>query len=471
MSAGETLCLRLDPCAGAQDASLALAAALEEPRARRGKDLAGAAYLRIEQPLGKDADLVAWLRAHPALPRAYWGSRGGLFALAGVGIADEVEGPDFSILEPMLAAVATGEAADKARLIATARFDLSRPPERIWSAFGRVRVYLPLLELRRSAAQCELAVNLKVGPGLQDGWFDAQRRSAQKTLLDGAAWTGPSMPAPEIDWEQDHDAPTWREHVHRVLGEIAGARLEKAVLARRVTLTGAVDPLDLFERRMKDTPEAFHLFVQPNPGVAFLAASPERLYRRHGRRLETESLAGTRTRGASAEEDARIAKELLACEKELLEHQFVRSHIVDRLAPLCDGVGLPPGPVVHVASQLQHLRTPLTARLKEGVNDATLLDALHPTPAVCGLPTHVALEFIRKTEGFDRGLYAGPIGCVGRTDTEFAVGIRSALVRSDAVQLFAGAGIVNGSDAEAEWQETVDKMMGLLQLLEADEPA
>ena len=85
MSAGETLVLRLNPRAGVRDASLALAAALEEPRARRGIDLAAAAYLRIEQPLGKDADLVGWLRAHPALPRAYWGSRGGARPYIGAG--------------------------------------------------------------------------------------------------------------------------------------------------------------------------------------------------------------------------------------------------------------------------------------------------------------------------------------------------------------------------------------------------
>ena len=101
------------------------------------------------------------------------------------------------------------------------------------------------------------------------------------------------------------------------------------------------------------------------------------------------------------------------------------------------------------------------------VSDGALLRALHPTPAVCGVPTARARAFLREVEPFDRGLYTGPIGCFGRDASEVAVALRCATLRGHWIQLFAGAGIVEGSEADAEWQETQDKMQMLVDAIEA----
>lgn len=461
--------IRLDPCGDLADAEACLASALRALPKREDPHLEQATLLRLEQPIGTDCDLPAWLRRFGALPRVYWGNRGGFFALAGVGIADEVEGPDFSILPPFLRACTAGQGAQNVRVIAWSRFDLRTPPAPGWAPFGRVRALLPLIELRRTSSHCVLSVNLKADASDQPGVFEALAHIAQKALRDGAPGPSRATPTPPLDPHLDPSAGSWHDQVERILEEIDAQFLEKVVLARRVTHAVSVDALDLFTRRLQECPESFHLFLEVNPATAFLAASPERLYYRDGRRIETEALAGTRARVGRAEEDARRARELLASAKDLHEHEIVSSSIVRRLRPICDGVSLPPPPVVHSLARLHHLRTPISALLKPGVDDAQILGTLHPTPAVCGTPTGLALHFLRKTEGFDRGLYSGPIGCFGPNDSEVAVGIRSALVRPDAVQLLAGAGIVAGSDPEAEWQETEDKMRGLRQLLESDE--
>jgi menaquinone-specific isochorismate synthase len=221
-------------------------------------------------------------------------------------------------------------------------------------------------------------------------------------------------------------------------------------------------------RLLRDAqPAAYPFLVQPTSDDAFLGASPERLYRRVGRLLETEALAGTRPRGRNDEADAALAADLLASPKDRAEHDLVRAHLERRLGPLTESLDCAAEPEIYRLAGLLHLRTPVHARLNPGLGDGALLEALHPTPAVCGTPTEAARLLIREAEPFDRGLYAGPVGCFGRETSEVAVALRCALLRGHWVQLFAGAGIVQGSDAEAEWQETVDKMRTIEQALGA----
>lgn len=471
MSTDSLHLIRLDPCGDLAAAETQLAGALGSLPGENSAAQQQATYLRIEQPIRTDCDLPAWLRRYGALPRLYWGNRGGFFALAGVGIADEVEGPDFSVLPPFLEACTSSPDAKDVRVIAWARFDLRTPPASSWAPFGRVRAVLPLIELRRTSSRYVLSVNLKASIIDRPGEFEMLGRIAFQALREVAPTrTHPAAPPP-LDPHLDPDADSWHTQVEKILDEIASQGLQKVVLARRQTHALAVDALDLFTRRMGECPESFHLFLEPTPTTAFLAASPERLYYRDGRNIQTEALAGTRSRDGRGEEDTRRAAELMASAKDLHEHEIVSSDIVRRLTPICDGVTVPPPPVVHSVARLHHLRTPISAVLKNGVDDAQILTTLHPTPAICGMPPGVAMHFLRKTENFDRGLYGGPIGCFGPEDADVAVGIRSALVRPEAVQLLAGAGIVAGSDPQTEWQETEDKMSGLAHLLGTDEPA
>src|SRR5207253_211018 len=156
--------------------------------------------------------------------------------------------------------------------------------------------------------------------------------------------------------------------------------------------------------------------------------------------------------------------------KDLREHQWVVEHLVRRLAPLAESIVRPPGPGVRLLSNVAHLVTPISARLNAGVDAGAVVAALHPTPAVCGEPVEAAMRFLADRERIGRGLYAGLVGLVGPERTEIAVALRSALLRGPSARLFAGAGLVDGSDAESELRETELKMAALLQALAACAP-
>jgi len=219
---------------------------------------------------------------------------------------------------------------------------------------------------------------------------------------------------------------------------------------------------------MGAAPACFHFSFQPSASAgAFLGASPELLYRRMGARLESEAVAGTRPRSLDAAEDERLESQLLKLSKEQLEHRLVVEALEQTFRSLCVDYACDEKPGVLKLSRVQHLRTAVSGTLRGAVDDAAILEAFHPTPATCGAPVADALRFISDHENFDRGWYAGPFGCVSKDSTEFAVAIRSMLAKGSQVEVFAGAGIVEGSDPEREWFELEDKISGVLNVLSA----
>lgn len=184
--------------------------------------------------------------------------------------------------------------------------------------------------------------------------------------------------------------------------------------------------------------------------------------------LETEALAGSIRRGASASEDAALAGALLHSEKDVREQRDVLDDIVARLAPLHLTPEFPAQPQVRRFANVQHLHTPVRAALPEGVRLLEVVAAMHPTPAVGGSPRDAAVARIRELEGFPRGLYAGALGWLNaRGGGEFFVGIRSALVDGERARAYAGAGIVAGSTPEKEFAETELKFKAMLDALVA----
>jgi menaquinone-specific isochorismate synthase len=252
----------------------------------------------------------------------------------------------------------------------------------------------------------------------------------------------------------------WSRNVERALSAFSEGRLGKVVLARRTELGFAreMDAALLAERLKKATPGGFHFYVEPDEGVVFVGASPERLFRRRGRAIQSEAVAGTRPRGASEADDDELRDDLLQSEKDKAEHDHVRVGIGQALGPLCDDLEVEGGVSEMKLASRRHLVSRVRGTLREGVTDAEVLRALHPTPAVGGYPKEEALEEIRAVESFDRGWYAGPVGWIGADGAEFAVGIRSGLLRGKRLTLFSGAGIVEGSVPEAEWAEIEQKI-------------
>jgi menaquinone-specific isochorismate synthase len=243
--------------------------------------------------------------------------------------------------------------------------------------------------------------------------------------------------------------------------------MDKIVLARRVDLEFEMnlDPVMLLLRLRQVTPQCYNFCFQPGNDGAFIGASPERLYFRHGRWIESEAVAGTRPRGNTPDVDAGLSEALLTSDKDLREHAFVRDMIQESLNPLCRDVAVDGRVSLLKLSRRQHLYSGMSGHLSEAVSDAELCRELHPTPAVGGCPTEVAIDRIREWEGFDRGWYAAPFGVIGRDVVELAVAIRSARVDAKRLSLFSGAGIVSGSTPDQEWDEIENKIVDFIRIL------
>lgn len=265
----------------------------------------------------------------------------------------------------------------------------------------------------------------------------------------------------------------WTKAVEAALSEIEAGRLEKVVLARRVaepipSRLGAVDVL----RRLCAEGSGRFRFGLREQGRAFVGATPECLFRKRGSLLAVEALAGTYDLGrledadGSEEDLVRAAEHLFASGKDLGEHALVVQGVVDSLGPLAASVAPDEWPQVREARRLAHLSTTVRAHIKPGVTTHELVEALHPTPAVGGLPREAAIDFIRRAEPAPRGLFAAPVGWVSPDGNAcLAVGIRSALILDGHAWVYAGAGIVAASDPEAEWDETAAKLRWFRELL------
>ncbi len=420
-------------------------------------------YFRLEQAI-PDTDPLAWLDAHPDQYRIYCGDREGSTAIASVGCADilryktQVDVSDvFSELKTKLSTCGEG-----ARYYGGFRFSRHHGTGRIWRRFGSANFILPELELIREDGGCRLAVNLGDG-GASAVDRIVRRLEAPATIMDKTD----ALPAVR----RRRDSPGrrgWNRMIRSASAAIRKGRLEKIVLARRsmFTFAGPVVSLDLLKHMKQATSHCYHFFVSYGDEFAFIGATPERLYRRVGQTVESEAIAGTRPRGRDEEKDRGLAEALLASEKDRHEHELVVRAIRDGLGRLCRRLEHDPEPCVLKLDRVQHLKTGFRGELEPGCDDGELLAALHPTPAVGGYPRHAAIDEIARIEPFDRGWYAGPVGWIGRDQAEFAVAIRCLLVAGKRMAVYAGAGIVEQSDADDEWREIDNKMANVLRFFE-----
>lgn len=260
----------------------------------------------------------------------------------------------------------------------------------------------------------------------------------------------------------------WQETVRSALSEIDEGRLEKVVLARRIAvpLPAGLRAVDVIEGLRAENAGRFRFGLRYR-GRAFVGASPECLFQKRGRSVRVEALAGTYDLEANDGADlVQAAEHLFASGKDLAEHALVVRGVVETLEPLAQSVVPDDWPQVREARRLAHLSTTVRANLRGGVTALDLVGALHPTPAVGGLPVAAALRFIRRNEPAPRGLFAAPIGWMdAEGDACLAVGIRSALLLESHAWVYAGAGIVASSDPAAEWDETTAKLRWLRELI------
>lgn len=254
--------------------------------------------------------------------------------------------------------------------------------------------------------------------------------------------------------------------VHAALTEIHAGRFSKVVVARAAHVA-ARSPIDVVAWlvALRERFPSCTLFAVGDGNAVFLGASPERLVRVEGPVVKTAAIAGTAARGPAPAADQALGQALRDSRKDRDEHAIVVQHLQSILSACCDAVEVDAEPRLLKTRAVQHLCTELRAR-RRGAAPETLLGLvarLHPTPAVAGSPTGPVLDWLAQNEAVSRGWFAGPVGFLQSDgDGEFAVALRSALVRGNQATAWAGAGIVAGSEPEAEFTETELKLRAVL---------
>ncbi|MEC4727576.1 isochorismate synthase [Shewanella sp. D64] len=420
--------------------------------------------IQLSLPI-KSVPAIAWLAAQPCYPRIYWKGRDTEEEVAAVGCckdffyADDIDDNQLSFEYQKQRALSNNQ---DIRYYGGVAFD--RTTE-CWPEFGRAHFVLPRIELRRDGNDYKLLVNLN----FDSENAESERNKAIESLAELAA-PKPLPPPNKINLLSRSDRPNryrWTELVNQVTHQKFIQETPKVVLSRltQLEVNQPVDPWMLLACWQGRNQNSFQFGFQFSADSTFISCTPERLYRRRQRELFTEALAGTTTRGLNLEEDRVLAQNLLEDNKNSHENRLVKDHIVDALTPLSSYVGADSTPKVFKLSHIQHLHRSIRAELKPGIDDFQVLQALHPTPAVGGLPREPAMSFIRQSEGYARGWYAGACGYFNKHESEFAVAIRSALIEPGRINLFAGAGIVSGSEADAEWVELENKLTTILSIL------
>jgi menaquinone-specific isochorismate synthase len=362
----------------------------------------------------------------------------------------------------------TDAEAARPRLFGGFAFHDDHTPTAPWTGFPGAQFILPRIQVTWDDARAWLTVNA----------IDASQRVIDDQLDEAMQWisslsdtdTGPLPDPPGIlDRERTTNRDDWRTAVNASVDRIQAGELRKVVLAQalRTTLTENLSVPDTLARLRETYPDCFGFLVDAtDDNACFLGATPERLVSLRGRTVETGALAGTTGRGDTPAEDEWLARELLASEKDNHEHDLVVKTIREQLEPLSTAISTDDRRIRRLAT-VQHLETPISAELAQDEHVLSLAEALHPTPAVGGLPPDRALATIRETEPFDRGWYAAPVGWFdAEGNGTFAVALRSAVTTRDVATLFAGVGIVADSDPDREWDEVQLKYRPVLDALE-----
>ena len=341
------------------------------------------------------------------------------------------------------------------------RFDAENPApcDELFDAFPRLRFMLPEIVLIQTDAGSYLQVN-SLSPVYQ-----GRVRRFLKQAASAPARTRRTIPH-RIEPDSRED---WRRAVGEVLAAIDAGVVGKVVLSRRQKLV-ADEPFsskDLLVNLIDGDARGTVLLYR-YADVFFCGCTPELLVRKDGARVSSMCLAGTCPAGADEQERRRLADELMSDGKNRAEHDYVVRHVREVFRRVCFDVDVPQTPGIMPLTHVQHLHTPAAAQVLDGVSLWELMGDLHPTPAVSGTPVGEARMLIRRIERYNRGFFAGACGYIDAVgDGEFSVGLRTGVFDGETGWLYAGCGIVAGSDADAEYDEIGLKLKTILDAFEA----
>lgn len=418
------------------------------------------------------AEFLRQARGHE---RFYW--EHGDLAFAGFGIAAELTawgGERVKTIEDKARklfrdALVHADPLAKPRLFGGFSFYSDFVTENTWAAFAPAYFVLPHYQLVQHGGDLWLTINVQIDA--DETYDEAELRAALDARYEALLRPDALPPAeqPElISVNYPLTFEQWAAIITDATTRMRAGEMQKVVLARvcEVRFATAINidaALAFLNQKYAD---CYRFLFEPSPGLAFYGATPELLARVDGDQIATMGLAGTIKRGQTPEEDAALAERLLNDPKEAYEHRVVVDALRERLAPLTAALNIPAAPVPLKLSNLQHLYTPISGRLKHPAGVLPLVELLHPTPALGGVPRERAMRYICEAEPVPRGWYAAPIGWIDHNlDGQFAVAIRSAVAQGERAWLYAGAGVVAESTPRREWDETALKFRPMLNAL------
>lgn len=440
---------------------------------------AGKDFLSITMPASIEAP-EKFLRLVERDNGFLWRAPGGE-QLAGGGSAGEVRvsGPDrFATLSRRVSeffsrihSVGLGGAPYPPVLVGGAAFAPGVAPVDPWTEFTEDTFILPRWGYRRT--KDDAAITLTVH---RDEVSDLRKIAGlieeTGTLVRAFEYESPTSMIERVDLSRASvrhmPSGDWNEYIAGVQNALATGQFQKIVAARRcvIDLHRELEDTSFMARVFAAYPDCIHYAIRRKKST-FLGATPETLFRKTGLQLATEALAGTtRVSEDPREDSSRDVADLLISKKDLGEHRYVVDRICSDLKPLATKITHAPEPKTRQVRNLVHLNTPIKAELLPTTTVFDLLGALHPTPAVGGFPAREAAQWLADNEPMERGWFTGTVGWIdARGNGAFAVAIRCGVLSGSRAHIYAGAGIVPASKAEAEYVETGAKMAPILRAL------
>jgi menaquinone-specific isochorismate synthase len=337
---------------------------------------------------------------------------------------------------------------------------LSKAKYSVWNSFSNYSFFLP---------QIEIILNDK-GKGILylHSLTEEKKENIIKRLesLCSSLLSIQTEPKHQIQRIDMPNFSSWCDTIEKSLHSFEKTCLEKVVLARAsyLTYSSTLYPFHLVKDLKAFSLNATLFAYAPSSEGALIGVSPEMFFQRKENTIITEAVAGTCKKSTTINENKLLVKRLKQSSKEIQEFGYVREFIKEKLKDICVEVKAKKTKSIKETATVFHLYESFSGSLKKGITDLQIIKLFHPTPAMGGKPQVLAMEFLDQTEPFVRGQYAAPIGWISPHSTEMIVAIRSAFVRKNCMTVFAGAGIVKGSNPVKEWEELELKISHFLKM-------
>jgi len=420
--------------------------------------------IRLEFEIDK-LNPMTWLINQQNHLKIYWADRENKFEFAGIGKADEISYQEFSNLESAFDTLKQRikSSDNNLKYFGGIAFDQTVKLEKSWKKFGKFYFIIPQFEVYNDSEKTFLAINIRNDRNIDFKGIGSNALNQFKKI--NFSKSGEKLQ--EIKIVNRTDLPekeTWIYNIDSVVKKIKKSDIKKIVLARKTLLESreSINSLHLLKKLKKVNKHTYDFCLQIDNDVSFLGCSPERLFKKIGRQILSEALAGSMPYNSNKRKNRSL---LLTSEKDIEEHRYVFNEMYKKLLSLCEEIKILSKKDVLNLSYVQHIYSKFEGLLKPSKQISKIISTLHPTPAVFGLPVKNLTKEMRKYERFDRGWYAAPLGWVSKEDAEFTVSIRSGLINGKILSLFSGAGIVKCSIPRLEWEEIENKINHFLKVL------